>query len=290
MGDKRKVLLQIDTDPHASSFDSLVAIDAGADVILPYDNVHEEQVVDLIHGAMFTRGLDDLCRTAAFFGGSNYELAEKLYQRSLRAFFGPVRISLMLDPNGANTTAVAAIRAVESHGKLDGSVVAILGGTGPVGTRLASLASHLGARVKLFSRSKQRAEQTAAALPDFAQRELVEPLEIPAEEKRLEILQGTDILLSAGGAGIQLLSHDWLAAATELKVAVDLNAVPPAGLPGLEPHDAGVERGNGTLCYGPIGVGGLKMKIHKGCLKSLFEANHRHLATLEVYELAQHYG
>lgn len=290
MADKRKVLLQFDTDQHASSFDSLVAIDAGADVILHYANVGLEQIVDLIHGAMFTRGLDDLCRTAAFFGGSNYELSDKLYQRSLGAFFGPVRVSLMLDPNGANTTAVAAIRAVETHTSLEGKQVAILGGTGPVGTRLASLASKLGAQVRLYSRSKQRADDAIGRLPDFARRELIQGVSLPDEANRQSVLNETEILIAAGGAGVQFFPENWLSEATGLKIAVDLNAVPPAGLPGIESHDTGVLRGQGTVCFGPLGVGGLKMKIHKGCLRALFEANHRHLATLEIYELAQHYG
>ena len=69
-----------------------------------------------------------------------------------------------------------------------------------------------------------------------------------------------------------------------LQVAIDLNAVPPCGIAGLEPFDAAVER-DGTLCYGAIGVGGLKMKIHKSAIRALFEQNDRVLDAEEVFEI-----
>ncbi len=290
MADKRKVLLQFDTDPQASSFDSLVAIDAGAEVVLPYANVGEDQIVGLIHGAMFTRGLDDLCRTAAFFGGADYERAERLFQASRAAFFGPVQISLMLDPSGANTTAAAAIRAVETVVPLRDRRVAVFGGTGPVGTRLASLASMLGATVALFSRDKAKAQRAVSQLPEFADSSRVIAAEFKADASVPSQLSGIDVLLSAGGAGVRFLDSGWLEQAYGLSAALDLNAVPPSGLAGIEPHDFATQRGDGVACFGPIGVGGLKMKIHKACLRALFEANHRQLSTREIYEIAKHYG
>lgn len=290
MADKRKVLLQFDTDPQASSFDSLVAIDAGADVVLPYGNVREDQIVGLIHGAMFTRGLDDLCRTAAFFGGADYERAERLFQASRGAFFGPVQISLMLDPSGANTTAAAAIRAVETIVTLRDSRVGVFGGTGPVGTRLASLASMLGATVVVFSRDKAKAQRAISQLPAFADSSRVIAAEFKADAPVSSQLDGLDVLLSAGGAGVRFLGSGWLDQASGLRAALDLNAVPPSGLAGIEPHDFATQRGAGVACFGPIGVGGMKMKIHKACLRALFEANHRQLSTREIYEIAKHYG
>ncbi len=290
MAEKRKVLLQFDTDLQASSFDSLVAIDAGADVVLPYANVGEDQIVGLIHGAMFTRGLDDLCRTAAFFGGANYERAERLFQTSRAAFFGPVQISLMLDPSGANTTAAAAIRSVETVVPLRQRRVAVFGGTGPVGTRLASLASMLGATVVVFSREKERAQRAISQLPAFADTSRVSAAQFKADAPVDTQLDGIDVLLAAGGAGVQFLGNGWLDQAAGLIAALDLNAVPPSGLAGVEPHDFATERAGGIACFGPIGVGGLKMKIHKACLRALFEANHRQLSTREIYEIAKHYG
>ena len=62
---KPKILVQLDPDTHASVFDAVVAVDAGVDQLLQYDGVEKEQVRDLVHGAMFTRGVADLKHTAA---------------------------------------------------------------------------------------------------------------------------------------------------------------------------------------------------------------------------------
>ena len=55
-------------------------------------------------------------------------------------------------------------------------------------------------------------------------------------------------------------------------MAVDLNAVPPLGIEGIDVVDSGVNRG-GTVAFGALGVGGLKMKVHKTCVKRLFDRN-----------------
>jgi hypothetical protein len=69
-------------------------------------------------------------------------------------------------------------------------------------------------------------------------------------------------------------------------VAIDLNAVPPAGLAGIEVMDKGVER-HGAVCYGAIGVGGTKMKIHKACVARLFESNDQVLDTERIYQIGE---
>src|SRR5579862_7251461 len=69
--DKRKILIQLDTDAQPSVFDRVVAIDAGADEVFSYGGVRPEQVQGLVHGAIFTRGPKDLKRTALFIGGSD---------------------------------------------------------------------------------------------------------------------------------------------------------------------------------------------------------------------------
>ena len=74
-------------------------------------------VRDLVHGALFTRGGADLARTAIFVGGSDVEAAEAVLKAVTDVFFGGFRVSVMLDANGANTTAsAAALAAVEGMG------------------------------------------------------------------------------------------------------------------------------------------------------------------------------
>ncbi|MFN5951616.1 MAG: methylene-tetrahydromethanopterin dehydrogenase N-terminal domain-containing protein, partial [Pirellulaceae bacterium] len=54
MSQKKSVLLQLDPDIQASSFDALVAIDAGVDVLLSRSGVQESHVASLVHGMIFT--------------------------------------------------------------------------------------------------------------------------------------------------------------------------------------------------------------------------------------------
>ena len=132
---KRKILLQLDTDPHPSVFDRVVAIDAGAEEIFSYGEVSSDDVEPLVHGAIFTRGPDTLNNTAIFVGGRNVARGEELFTAVSRTFFGPLRTSVMLDPNGANTTAAAAVLAASRHLDLEHTKALVLGGTGPVGQR-----------------------------------------------------------------------------------------------------------------------------------------------------------
>ena len=107
----RKLLLQLDASPHPSVFDRVVAYDGGADEVLSYGGVTDAAVRDLVHGAIFTRGPKHLHSTAIFIGGTDMALGEKLLGAVKKAFFGPLRVSVMLDSNGSNTTAVAAVAA-----------------------------------------------------------------------------------------------------------------------------------------------------------------------------------
>ena len=69
--ERRKILIQLDTDAHPSVFDRVVAIDAGADEVFSYGEVEPCQVRNLVHGAIFTRGARHLRFTAIFIGGSD---------------------------------------------------------------------------------------------------------------------------------------------------------------------------------------------------------------------------
>src|SRR3984957_10844567 len=137
--DKRKILIQLDSDPHPSVFDRVVAIDAGVDELFSYGGVKPEQVAGLIHGAIFTRHPRDLKRTAVFVGGSDVVAGERLVSEALKAMIPDygLRVSVLLDANGANTTAAAAVRAASKRLDLKTARALVLGGTGPVGQRVA---------------------------------------------------------------------------------------------------------------------------------------------------------
>ncbi len=70
-----------------------------------------------------------------------------------------------------------------------------------------------------------------------------------------------------------------------LKVAIDLNAVPPLGIEGIEMTDRGTQC-DAVIAYGAIGVGDTKMKVHKNAIARLFERNDLVLDAEEIYQLA----
>ena len=85
-------------------------------------------------------------------------------------------------------------------------------------------------------------------------------------------LDGAALLLNTGPAGVRLVARDAWAGRAGFVAAADLNAVPPLGVEGIEVMDDGVER-EGVTVFGALGVGKLKMKIHKACIARLFERN-----------------
>ena len=284
----RKLLLQLDSSPYPSVFDRVVAFDAGADEVMSYGGVVEDAVRDLVHGAIFTRGPKDLHHTAIFVGGTDMAAGERLLAAVRNAFFGPMRVSVMLDSNGSNTTAVAAVakllQAAGPVSDLRGRRVVITAGTGPVGVRAAGLFAKAGADVVLTSR---RPEQSAEAIEGLRQRfgESVRAVKMSDSSQAAAVIEGAQLVLNAGGAGIRLVPRDAWAGRAGLHAVADLNAVPPLGVEGIELNDDGVERESVTA-FGALGVGKLKMKIHKACIARLFEQNDLVLDAETIAEVA----
>jgi hypothetical protein len=281
----KSILVQLDTDAQPSLFDRVVAVDAGVDELFSYAGVTPDNVEGLVHGAIFTRAPKELRNTALFVGGSQAAAGDALLARILKTFFGPMRVSVLVDSNGSNTTAAAAVLAAQKHVALSGARFLVLGGTGPVGQRAAQILAAQGADVVLASRSRERAEAACTALRKAAPACRLAAAEVDGRRGLTEALAGAVGVIAAGAAGVELLPAADLAAASSLRVAIDLNAVPPAGIGGVNPAEKGTER-NGVFCYGAIGVGGTKMKIHRACIQKLFERNDLILDTMAVYEVA----
>ena len=282
----RKLLLQFDSSPHASVFDRIVALDAGADEVMSYGAVTEDAVRDLVHGAIFTRGPKDLRNTAIFIGGADMAAGERLLAAVRKAFFGPMRVSVMLDSNGSNTTAVAAVAKLrQAAGTLQGRRAVVTASTGPVGLRAAGLLAREGADVVVTSR---RADGGAHAADAIRQRfgSTVRAATMLDASHAAEILEGAQVVLNAGGAGVCVVPRDAWAGRAGLRAVADVNAVPPAGVEGIEVTDNGAERA-GVMAFGALGVGGLKMKIHKACIAHLFERNDLVLDAETIAEIAR---
>jgi hypothetical protein len=268
----QKILLQLDTSPHPSVFDQVVAYDSGADRIMSYGGVTPDAVRDLVHGCIFTRGPKDLRNTAIFIGGTDMAAGEDLLAAVLDTFLGPMRVSVMLDSNGSNTTAVAAVLKLEkAAGGVSGKRAVITAGTGPVGVRAAGLLAARGAEVVLTSRRIEHAERVARTTAERFGGS-VSAVYMSDSSQAAPTLEGAGVLLNSGGAGICMVPNDAWAGRAGLLAAADVNAVPPVGIEGVEVTDNGVVRDSVTV-FGALGVGNLKMKIHRASIDRLFEQN-----------------
>jgi methylenetetrahydrofolate/methylenetetrahydromethanopterin dehydrogenase (NADP+) len=278
-----KILVCLDTDPQPSVFDGVVAVDAGVDQLFRHGGVKPDAVRDLVYGAMFTRGPADLKNTAMFIGGSDVDAGEALMAAARVCFFGPMRVSLMLDSNGANTTAAAAVLTAAKHATLVESTVTVLGATGSVGRRVVRLLATAAREVRVASRQLSRAKQVCDSVSKLSTAKL-EACETRNEESIRHALAGASVVIAAGAPGIELLPEKIRSECKELKVAIDLNAVPPAGIAGIGSQDKAKEHG-GQIYYGAIGVGGLKMKLHKAAIRRLFESSDAVLDAEEIFAL-----
>lgn len=282
----RKLLLQLDSSRLPSVFDQVVAYDAGAEVVMSYGGVTEGDVRDLIHGCIFTRGPKDLHNTAVWIGGNNMSAGEQLLAMAQDALFGEFTVSIMLDSNGSNTTAVAAVVKIEETlGDLRGKKAVVLAGTGPVGQRAAGLLARDGARVTITSRKPEQGEKARQFISARFNVQ-VEAVTLAEPSKLPEVLQGADILLNSGPAGVQMVPKSAWTAVKTLRVAVDLNAVPPLGIEGVEVNDAAVKR-DGVIVFGAFGIGNFKTKLHKACVARLFTRNDLVLDAEAIADIAR---
>ena len=282
----RKLLLQLDSSRLPSVFDQVVAYDAGAEAVMSYGGVTEGDVRDLIHGCIFTRGPKDLRNTAVWIGGNNMSAGEQLLAMAQDALFPPFSVSIMLDSNGSNTTAVAAVVKIEETlGDLEGKNALILAGTGPVGQRAAGLLAKDGAQVTITSRKPEQGEKARQFISARFNVQ-VEAVTLNDPSKLPELLQGVEILLNSGPAGVQMVPKSAWTGSKSLNVAVDLNAVPPLGIEGIDVNDAGVKK-NGVVVFGAFGVGNFKTKLHKACVARLFTRNDLVLDAEAIAEIAR---
>jgi hypothetical protein len=283
----KKVLLQLDTDQHPSPFDAIVAEDAGVDVLLSHGDVTPEAVRDLVQGAFFTRAPGD-SSMAVWVGGSDVAAGEKLLDEVQAAYFGPFRLSAMLDSDGCNTTAATAIALIAKDRDLRGRRAVIVG-LGPVGMRSATLLAEEGCEVLatsipadvLGTDSYRRPRGLAAA-----ERLGIDAREVADRAEMEAALEAANIVLAAGPTGVEVLRQETWSGNPSIEVLADYNAAEPAGIEGVEAGDELVER-EGKLVLGALGIGGKKMKTHKACVRRLFERNDLVLNSDGVYAVAR---
>jgi len=281
----KKLLYQFDTDPMPSVFDNVVAYDGGADHVTAYGGVDPRNVGGLVDGTIFTRAPKDKKLTAIFIGGGDMAAGEALLATVRKKFFAGFRVSVMLDSNGSNTTAAAAVAWLAHSAPLAGKRAVVLAGTGPVGMRAAFLLSREGVQVGLSSRTLARAEAACQAIKARFGVD-VTPLEGADEASRARSVENAHVVLSTGAAGVRLLEErHWKDSAT-LELLSDANATPPGGIEGIDIMDKGTAR-HGKRVFGAIGFGALKIALHRACIARLFESNDVVLDAEEIYAIAR---
>lgn len=262
-----------------SPFDINMAADAGYEIIVPYCEVDADAVARLTQDTIFSRSPKGLLRTGIFIGGRDALEAADMLDRAKAAMFKPFRVSLMADPSGAYTTAAAMVACVEAAlagqkaGGLDGQRVVVIGGTGPVGRVAGVIAAQAGAQVFLSSRGGSDAAEAAAR--ETGQRfgvELHGASASDAAAMRASIADA-DVLLACAAAGVQVVSAEALSAAARLKVAADVNAVPPEGIAGVGVMDnAKALPGTSAVGIGALAIGNVKYQTQQRLLVQMHQA------------------
>lgn len=298
MTDKKQILHFITPLKNVSPFDVNMAADAGFDVITPYTDVDLKEVAGLVQDAMFSRPPQDGQRTAVLIGGREPMLALDMLEAARKAMIPPhFEISAMADPSGAFTTAAAMVAVAERHLKaqglaLEGRKVAVLGATGPVGRVAGLIAAQAGAAVTLVGYDGlQRVTATAEQLGERLGVAL-RPADGSDDAKKAVILESAEVILAAGRAATRILSRAQLAAAPALKVALDVNAVPPEGLEGVGAFDDGKPIAGGKgVGVGALAVGNVKFKTEHELLASMRDARPRRLiGVAEAFAVARRHA
>jgi methylene-tetrahydromethanopterin dehydrogenase len=271
------LLFYLDTDVKASPFDICMAYDVGYDAVIPYENVTPEDANSIVQDALLSRGPKGVKHTAFLIGGKNAERAEAVFKSAKDAMFPPFKTSIVVDPAGAYTTAAAMVAKAESAvsasklGELKDKTCAILG-TGAVGQIAAVLLAKMGCNVMIVSlnpkrlNGKEHAENMANLLAkDHGVQ--VQGIFAPTPAAKIDVLKKADVVMCAGIKGVRLVDKAMLNELKNIKVLLDINAVPPFGVEGIELKDDMKEMMPGIFTIGALTVGNLKHKVEKEILK-----------------------
>lgn len=296
--EKPFILHMLTTAKNLSPFDVNMAMDAGWVSAIPYTNIEASEVQGLVQDAIFSRSAKNLKRTAIFVGGRDTKQAMDMLKIAKRSMVPPFEVSVFADPSGAFTTAAGMVAAVEHElitkflTTFEGKNVLALGGTGPVGQAAAVIAAKAGANVRIIGRQLDRAQSIA----DLCNNEFGEGttnITAGADADKAEFIKTADIVFATGAAGIELLSAELIASAPKLKVAADVNAVPPAGIAGIDAMSNGTPITgsiSGAVGIGALAIGNVKYQAQNLLLKRMIHAEKPvYLHFEHAFEVAREY-
>ena len=280
--DKVFILHMFTPEKNLSPFDVNMAVDAGWGSTTPYTRLEVDEIPALVQDAIFSRGPIGVRRTGIFIGGRDVKTALDMLSLAKKSMVPPFEVSVFADPSGAFTTAAAMVALVEyeliKYGlSLEGANVLCLGGTGPVGQIAAVLAAQSGAYVKIIGRQLEKA-QAVAALCNAEYGGGKTKIEGDADANKQDLILKADVVFATAAAGVQVLSSELVAAAPKLKVAADVNAVPPSGIAGLDPFNKGTAikgSNSGAVGLGALAIGNLKYKVQNKLLTLMRHQNRK---------------
>lgn len=277
------ILYMLSPQKFMSPFDCNMAADAGYKIVLPYDNVTVPDVQALVQDAIFSR--PPKSRTGFFLGGKDIHMALEMMASAKRAMVPPFEVSLFADPGGSFTTAAAMVACTERQLRrnfrrgLSGTKIAVFGATGVVGFASAVIAALEGANVRIVAHDTLEPLRQSAALAFDRFGAKLEPVAGQTEPLKAKLVRDTDVIFTAGPAGVNIISRQMISRAPNLLIAADVNAVPPMGIEGMELFmDGAPLPGCSTLGIGALAIGDVKYKTQAGLFK-------RMLSTADALEL-----
>jgi methylene-tetrahydromethanopterin dehydrogenase len=277
---EKNILHLVTPNKHASPFDVNMALDAGYDAVLTYTNVSVDEVTGLVQDAIFSRPPKVGVRTAMFFGGKNASVALDMLAKAKKALVPPFGISFFADPAGSFTTAAAMVACAEKllrdkkQRSLKGLKVAVFGATGVVGFAAAVIAALEGSEVTLVGYDGIKRVSEGASEIKSRFNVTVQAADGSDNQKKSAILADAEAAFCAGRAGTTILSKEQIVAAKRLLIAADVNAVPPAGVEGMDMQANGQELAvHGALGLGPLAIGNIKYKTEFGLFRKMIDAS-----------------
>ena len=296
--EKPFILHMLTTAKNLSPFDVNMALDAGWVSAIPYINVEPSEVQGLVQDAIFSRSPKGLKKTAIFIGGRDTKQAMDMLKTAKHSMVPPFQVSAFADPSGAFTTAAGMVAAVERElvnkfdTTLEGKNILALGGTGPVGQAAAVIAAQAGANVRIIGRQLEKAQRIAELCNDeFGEGKI--SIQAGADADKADYMQTADIVFATAAAGIEVLSAELIATAPQLKVAADVNAVPPSGIAGLDAfHDGAVIEGSksGAVGIGALAIGNVKYQAQNRLLRKMIDSEQPVFLHFEhAFEVAREY-
>lgn len=275
---KRSIVHMLDPMAHNSPFDINMAVDAGYEIVIPYNSVKLEEVASLTQDAIFSRGPSGVKKTSLFIGGRDIGLAMDMLDAAKKAMVPPFEVSVFADPSGAFTTAAALVACVERDLKknfdlpLSGMRAIVFGGTGPVGLATAVIVAQQGADTTIVDHFSIDTALDFAKEAKTRYGVSLRSTTAASDADKARLLSNADLVFCTAKAGIQVLNASVLEDALQLKVAGDVNAVAPLGIEGLGIMDSGeplvhAVNSKGAVGIGALAVGNVKYKLQNALLK-----------------------